>query len=988
MARIAALPIDEFYRLSSEENSSEYIINTYKDNPIFREAVAIASDELTVALRKNIADPKAVLALAKYFSRITSRCTPFGLFSYVGLGQATDINRPKAVLELDSVIKRARFDMLWLQNLIEKIAQNDDQLLDLPVQTSSFLLNQGNRFLITHHVEKYDHESSSIKKSPLTEAMFYYAKRPIQIRQLIELVIVDLPHLEKRKIIKVIKTLIRQQFLFLALSPQLTAVNPLKSLIDGVPANFKNQLKRFNEKIKKYSSVSLGQGLQLLDNIKNEMYAFASSRSCLQVDAKIVNADLTLPQKLLSEVAEGVEVLWKIRSHGPSAILTDYFNRFVEKFGTYRLVPLKEVIDETRGLGYPDFDSKVTAPANGLNHRVKSWTQDLLFDAIRDHKQEIVLTKQHLDTLIDNKDLTKAPPSIDVFFEVASSTTDDISEGHYSILLTSFKQQGSSTLGRFLDMFDGDLESKVRKLLAKEELLDSELEFVECSYCPAVARAQNIATSPNLREKLIDLNPGGMSNLELDDIFIGVQDNKRLYVTSKTGEVEYYVTANNVLSLNITPPILRLLFEISFAKFQTCKPWMWEEMATVPFLPRVRYKNVIISPAKWHMSLARLKIALKTSKKDVIKRLKAYVENHDIPRYVYICKGDNKLLIDIQNDLHIEILSKELMSSDIVLLIEKYGQTSGDWAESELGKHSVEFALTLIKNKNYASNKPFLASSQYLETSIKDRVLLPGSDWLFVKIYLPLCNNKRFLLDYLSPFAKYLLEQHCIKRWFYICYADEKPHIRLRFNGSPQILQNKVIPQIQKLTYDLLEQGVIQEAVLCPYERELERYGGMGLMMQMEKLFCVDSNIIIELLKLEKDLDLPIYVIASFSIMNMLQQLKLSDTEQSRFFKLQNLNKAGLAGIRNWRQKLMNGPPEILLTTLEQREKPFSEIGVILKSKEQTGSLRPSRFSLISSLVHMHCNRLMGIDAKAELQARSYAAFTIEKKLLLAKRCC
>lgn len=37
--------------------------------------------------------------------------------------------------------------------------------------------------------------------------------------------------------------------------------------------------------------------------------------------------------------------------------LQDYKNNFLEKYGYEREVPFKELIDENKGIGYPNFDS-------------------------------------------------------------------------------------------------------------------------------------------------------------------------------------------------------------------------------------------------------------------------------------------------------------------------------------------------------------------------------------------------------------------------------------------------------------------------------------------------------------------------------------------------------------------------------------------------------------------------------------------------------
>ena len=72
------------------ENYSEEVLLSQFENPYVREAICMASPELLTALDKWKADPSSLsdkkkdslqLSLLKYSARISTRCTPFGLFA-------------------------------------------------------------------------------------------------------------------------------------------------------------------------------------------------------------------------------------------------------------------------------------------------------------------------------------------------------------------------------------------------------------------------------------------------------------------------------------------------------------------------------------------------------------------------------------------------------------------------------------------------------------------------------------------------------------------------------------------------------------------------------------------------------------------------------------------------------------------------------------------------------------------------------------------
>jgi hypothetical protein len=110
-------------------NLDEAAIRNLTDNRLFMEAIYLASpvlyDECMKWKNKVLTDVKAVQKLSrsllKYFSRMSSRCTPFGLFSgctVVPWGEAkTNITRK------DGAIKRhTRFDMHYLCALSQQLA--------------------------------------------------------------------------------------------------------------------------------------------------------------------------------------------------------------------------------------------------------------------------------------------------------------------------------------------------------------------------------------------------------------------------------------------------------------------------------------------------------------------------------------------------------------------------------------------------------------------------------------------------------------------------------------------------------------------------------------------------------------------------------------------------------------------------------------------------------------------------------------------------
>jgi thiopeptide-type bacteriocin biosynthesis protein len=60
------------------------------------------------------------------------------------------------------------------------------------------------------------------------------------------------------------------------------------------------------------------------------------------------------------------------------------------------------------------------------------------------------------------------------------------------------------------------------------------------------------------------------------------------------------------------------------------------------------------------------------------------------------------------------------------------------------------------------------------------RRFVPGSEWLYLKIYTGIKTSDTILEEAVHPLTEYFLENNYISEWFFIRYNDPKPHIRFR----------------------------------------------------------------------------------------------------------------------------------------------------------------------------------------------------------------
>ncbi|SHM46329.1 thiopeptide-type bacteriocin biosynthesis protein [Chryseobacterium polytrichastri] len=121
------------------------------------------------------------------------------------------------------------------------------------------------------------------------------------------------------------------------------------------------------------------------------------------------------------------------------------------------------------------------------------------------------------------------------------------------------------------------------------------------------------------------------------------------------------------------------------------------------------------------------------------------------------------------------------------------------------------------------------------------RNYIPGSEWLYLKIYTGIKTSDILLEEAIQPLIKYFLNNDLIKKWFFIRYNDPKPHLRIRFELSDLTYYNEILSKIQNTFRPYTESGEIANFRIDSYTRELERYG-TETMEAAECLFYENSD--------------------------------------------------------------------------------------------------------------------------------------------------
>ncbi len=142
------------------------------------------------------------------------------------------------------------------------------------------------------------------------------------------------------------------------------------------------------------------------------------------------------------------------------------------------------------------------------------------------------------------------------------------------------------------------------------------------------------------------------------------------------------------------------------------------------------------------------------------------------------------------------------------------------------------------------------------------------SSWLAAHIYFQ-GNVNQFILEVVKKIRDHVLKDHLATNYFFIRYWEKGQHIRLRFLGKPDILENEVKNVIEEYSADFFKRNPIilsknnavsessrisadsletNKVYYFEYLPEIERYGGDKGILIAEEQFELSSEVVLSLL--------------------------------------------------------------------------------------------------------------------------------------------
>lgn len=678
------------------ENYSEGALLLQFENPYVREAIRMASPELLMALDKWKADPSSLsdkkkdslqFSLLKYIARISTRCTPFGLFAGCTVGKiASETN---IILHSPENFSRfTQFDMQFWVALLQEFAKREGVIpyLNYYPNNSIYALGDFYRYVDYNYVKtKRAHSISALRKTALLSDLVFQATSGITVDEMVCLLADD--DSETAEALEYINQLIDFQFFISELDATITGNDEwgrVFSIIDKIP-NLKEEsilLQRIKKQFLALDQtlVPFEKNYEAIKDLIQKIGVDYDEKYLFQTDLNTTASVNTLSTSSQKKVFQAVRFLNGIQKQKKSENQMSFKKAFTQRYES-REMPLTTVLDTETGIGYLQnsemndtheileqfsFKSKVQESV------IESWSsRDFIMEKkLREciFKNEKVISLSENDFPDFDPTWNNAPATFSVMIEIAL---------HQEKELLSIESSGdvsaAKLLGRFCNGNDV-VYNLTNEIVAKEVAYHSDKILAEIVHIPE-SRTGNILRRPVLRAfEIAYLANSGVNQdyaIDLNDLMISIRNNK-IILRSKKHNKEVIPCLSNAHNYSAKSlPVYYFLCDLQSQDIKPIYSFSWGILEThYVFFPRVEYKGVLLSKSKWMVSKTEIMSFYKMDGNQLFEAFSIWRKQRSIPRLVNWAYFDNTLLLDFEKEIGIQLFLKSVANHAKITLEE------------------------------------------------------------------------------------------------------------------------------------------------------------------------------------------------------------------------------------------------------------------------------------------------------------------------------
>lgn len=688
-------------------------------SPEFREALYLASPELYEGCvsKDRKKQTKFERSVLKYRHRAMTRCTPFGLFAGCSTGKIADSTSIELPATTDNK-RRTRLDMQYLCALIQEIERDPDVREQLVYYPNDSLYEIGGKYrYIEYHYKKSQrqHTVVSLEIDEALATLLNVAIDGATIEQLVQALVDD--EITTEQAHEYVIETIASQVLKSELDPCVVGEDVLDTLI-GKLSRLQNvpilqPLRQIQELLNRIDAQPVGTTLPLYDEIlsivKNIGVGY-EPKYLFQTDMFKPARRAQVDEKTVSRIARLIDFLAKITPPNEHPTLQNFIQAFQSRYEEAE-VPLAVALDGELGLGYP-----VSSGSGDVNPLIN----DLVFPGrysntvtVTQTPADRILFEKYIENarkeghvvLLEDKDFEKLdykhqfPDTIAVMCSLLDND------------LINIKSVGgvcaANLLGRFCHI-DESIMALVKEIADFEQRQTPDVIFAEISHLPE-SRIGNIASRPVFREHTLHY----LSNYEHDGTDIPISDlmlsirQGRLFLRSKKYDKEVVPRLTCAHNYSMSPiPIYRFLCDLQHQRITGGLSCGWSGLlATYDYLPRIQYKNIILSRELWRIKQEEVEGMDKLSDSELSVRFRELLQKRQMPTEVVIPDSDNELYLNLEDTQCQRLLLEEIAKRKQIVLEEFLFRNDSGIVRRGKDRFTNEVIFAFHKNEQHDTEK-------------------------------------------------------------------------------------------------------------------------------------------------------------------------------------------------------------------------------------------------------------------------------------------
>lgn len=678
-----------FYNELLSIESYAGILSFFEKHTILQEAIFIASPNFYSTIKEierketfSEKEKRGLLALYRYIIRITTRSTPFGLFSSTSIGNIFQNIIP--VLEDNIAIT---LDTAYAYKLIEYLYKKYRAYPWFQYRVNSSLYEQKNEY---RYIENSLYQfvfrfkiSSIVKDETIQQIISYILHHKVfTYKDLFD----KLNNLDcdKEDIDFFIQELYENKIIYCYYGIHLIGDDVMfledflsNPNIDSQDRFFLQNLLNITN-IKNYNNIDF----DVIYNSNNFLNVENESHLIFQMDLfnfKEYKFELKNLTDLLIN-AELMPLLFSTSELNQHSKLASFKNDFLNKYENEK-ISILQLFDPSIGLEssytnldmgdiFDNFTTKKSLSDNQLKKKVLEYYQSIIINNSGNIHDPIQIDKM-VD--IDYKNDHSQSATISIVYELLN-----INNNIFYLFKGHDLFSASNLLGRFTLKNDAitSLCSKINEIERGYEKSES-VEFAEINYIPSLDGG-NIVKRRKFRKysiSIIDENPKEENTIPLSDIYVYIKnDNVCLYSKELQKRIIPVISSAFNTLINKTS-IFSFLSDLSMNYFNN--PISFDSLFNdngYTHIPRIMFKNIILFPKKWILKGNFQKDRNSLSDKEILDAIRIWRESNKVDNSVCYVENDNIIEIDFSNDISVLSFYSIIKNKTIIVLEECFNK--------------------------------------------------------------------------------------------------------------------------------------------------------------------------------------------------------------------------------------------------------------------------------------------------------------------------